>query len=311
MAESILVVGGTGLVGNALVRAWEARGVQVAAATYHCHPSPLFRQLDMQDKEAVRRAIGEFKPTVVAIPAANPHVDYCETHPEETRSVNVLGTGNVLAACREAGARAVFFSSDYVFDGAKAVYTEEDAVCPINEYGRQKAETERLTLGTDPRNLVVRTSGAYGWQWEPKNFVLQVRARLSAGERVKVARDLRYNPTYVENLAEIVAALVEKGARGIYHAVGADRVVRFDFAAQIARTFGLDAGLLEPVEGSLFPSAAPRPKDSSLSPEKLRAFLPSLPPLGTGEGLKRMAAGEAAWRLYSAKLPKTVPDLLK
>lgn len=294
-----------------MVRAWKARGVPVAAATYHCHPSPYFRQLDMQDAEAVARALGELKPTVVAIPAANPHVDYCETHPEETRRVNVQGTANVLAACRRLGARAVFFSSDYVFDGRKEVYTEEDTVCPINEYGRQKAEVERLTLASGSRNLVVRTSGAYGWQWEPKNFVLQVRARLSAGERMKVARDLRYNPTYVENLAEIVATLVATGASGIYHAVGADRVVRFDFARQIARAFALDEGLLDPVEGRLFPSAAPRPPDTSLDTAKLRALLPALPILGTREGLSRMVATQAAWERYAVKLPKTVPDLLK
>src|SRR5665213_1901366 len=199
MSVKVMVIGGTGLVGNALVRAWTARGADVAAATYHCHASGGFLQLDMQDEARVRELLERHRPAVVAVPAANPFVDYCERHPAETRKVNVDGTLNVARACRDLGARMIFYSSDYVFDGAKGVYTEEDATCPINEYGRQKAEAERGVLAADPRNIVLRTSGAYGWQWEPKNFVLQIRAKLSAGQEMKVADDIRYNPTYVEN----------------------------------------------------------------------------------------------------------------
>ncbi|HXS99842.1 MAG TPA: sugar nucleotide-binding protein, partial [Elusimicrobiota bacterium] len=159
MSAKVLVIGGTGLVGNALLRAWKARGDDVAAATYHCHASGGFLQLDMQDGECVRELLGRHRPGVVAVPAANPFVDYCERHPAETRRVNVDGTLNVARACREIGARMIFYSSDYVFDGSKGVYTEEDAVSPINEYGRQKAETERGVLALDGRHIVIRTSG--------------------------------------------------------------------------------------------------------------------------------------------------------
>ncbi|MCR4296621.1 MAG: SDR family oxidoreductase, partial [Elusimicrobia bacterium] len=202
MDGKVMVIGGTGLVGNALLRTWTERDAEVAAATYHCHPSGGFLQLDMQDEEKVRTFLKAHRPAVVAVPAANPFVDYCELHPEETRRINVDGTLNVARACRELDARMIFYSSDYVFDGLKGSYTEEDAPCPINEYGRQKAEAERGVLASDPRNLVLRTSGAYGWQWEPKNFVLQVRKTLGEGKTMRVS-DVRYNPTYVENLAEI------------------------------------------------------------------------------------------------------------
>lgn len=297
-----MVIGGTGLVGNALVREWQRRGALVTAATYHCHPSPDFHRLDMQDEAAVRRMIKEAAPAVVAVPAANPHVDYCELHPQETRRVNVDGTLNVARAARDAGVPMIFFSSDYVFDGRKDVYTEEDAVCPINEYGRQKAETEAGVLAGSPRNIVVRTSGAYGWQWEPKNFVLQIKAKLSAGERMRVAQDLSYNPTAADNLAEIVAELAAAGARGIYHVVGAERIGRYDFARRVAETFGLDASLLEPVSSAEFRSPTPRPKSSSLSTGKVRA-LSRAQPWDVSEGLRRMKEAEPAWREYAKRLP--------
>ncbi len=303
MSAKVLVIGGTGLVGNALVRAWALRGVDVTAATYHCHASGSFLQLDMQDEARVRELLGRHRPAVVAVPAANPFVDYCEQHPAETRKVNVDGTLNVARACRDLGARMIFYSSDYVYDGAKGVYTEEDATCPINEYGRQKAEAERGVLAADPRNIIIRTSGAYGWQWEPKNFVLQIRAKLAAGQELKVADDVRYNPTYVENLAEITAELVEAGAAGIYHVVGADEIVRFEFAMRVAKAFDLDAALLKPTPMAKLGSATPRPKESSLLTGKVRAAV-AVHPMGVDKGLRKMLALEADWREYA----KTLPD---
>ncbi len=302
LVPKVLVVGGTGLVGNALVRAWTARGHETAAGTYHCHPSPGFLRLDMQDEKAVQEAMERFRPGVVAVPAANPHVDYCETHPAETRAVNVTGTLNVARAAKAAGARMVFYSSDYVFDGKKGSYTEEDVRNPLNEYGRQKAETEDGVLAADSRNLVIRTSGAYGWQWEPKNFVLQVRAKLSAGQRMALAGDLVYNPTYAENLAEVTADLVEAGASGVHHVVGADPITRYDFAVLAAMTWGLDSGLLESVPASRFSSPTPRPKQSSLRTEKVRAAAKT-PLMGPAAGLAHMKATEARWRDYAKTLP--------
>ena len=310
MSGKVLVIGGTGLVGNALVRAWTSRGAEVAAATYHCHPSGGFLQLDMQDEAGVRALLDQYKPALVAVPAANPFVDYCELHPAETRKVNVDGTLNVARACRDAGARMIFYSSDYVYDGVKGTYTEEDPPNPINEYGRQKAEAEAGVMAADPRNLVLRTSGAYGWQWEPKNFVLQIRARLSKSERMRVADDIRYNPTYVENLAEITAELAAAGASGIFHVVGAEEIVRHEFAARAARAFGLDASLLDPAPAAALGSPTPRPKESSLRTDKVRAAI-AVHPIGVDEGLRRMLAMEPLWRAYARTLPdpaaKTAP----
>jgi dTDP-4-dehydrorhamnose reductase len=301
--DRVLVIGGTGLVGNALLRAWTAQGADVAAATYHCHASGGFLQLDMRDEAQVRALLSARRPSVVAVPAANPFVDYCQLHPEETRLVNVAGTLNVAKACKDIGARMIFYSSDYVFDGLKGHYTEEDEPSPINEYGRQKAETERGVLALDPRNLVIRTSGAYGWQWEPKNFVLQLRTNLSDGRPMRVAEGLRYNPTYVENLAEITAALVAAGAGGIFHVVGGEEILRTEFAARAARALGLDASLIHTVPASEFKSPTVRPKQTSLITEKVRRLVPGCPLLGVDAGLARMIAMEPAWREYARTLP--------
>ncbi|MDE2489992.1 MAG: SDR family oxidoreductase [Elusimicrobia bacterium] len=292
----ILVVGGTGLVGAALVRAWSARGDEtVSAARRPGGPGRTLR-LDLTDAAAVRKAVADLRPAIVAVPAANPHVDYCQAHPEETRAVNVAGPLNAARAARAAGARTVFFSSDYVFDGVRGAYTEEDAPNPLNEYGRQKAEAEAGVLAADPRALVIRTSGVYGWQEEPKNFVLQVRVRLAAGETLRVASDLLYNPTWAENLAEVVVALAAAGSAGIFHVAGPETLARSEFAVRIARAFGLDPALLEAVPAAAFGSATPRPKESGLRTDKVRAAV-AVPLIGVDEGLRRMRALESEPRI--------------
>lgn len=295
VGDKILVIGGSGLVGGALVRAWRRLEAEVSATAFQSSADPGLRRLDIREPAAVERLIQELRPRIVALPAANPHVDYCERHPEETREVNVAGVLNAVRASRELGAKAVFFSSDYVFDGGRGNYEETDARSPINEYGRQKAEAEELVLAADPGNLVIRTAGAYGWQREPKNFVLQVRRQLMAGLPMRVAADVRYNPTYVENLAEVTAQLCQRGLAGVFHVVGGERLLRLEFARLAARAFGLDEALIEALPSAETLLAAPRPKESSLDTGKVRAAL-STPLWGARQGLEHMVAFEARWR---------------
>jgi dTDP-4-dehydrorhamnose reductase len=118
-----------------------------------------------------------------------------------------------------------------------------------------------------------------------------------------VAAGLRYNPTYVENLAEITTELVAAGASGIFHAVGAEEISRDEFARRAARAFGLDAGLIETVPAGQFRAPAARPKQTSLITDKVRRVAAACPPVGVDEGLKRMLSMEPQWRSYARSLP--------
>ena len=287
MSHRVLVIGASGLVGSALLRAWNAAGAIVLGTSRSGGRG--LAALDLTSPPSVAKALSEFRPDWVAVPAANPHVDYCELHPEETRRLNQDATIAALRAAAAAGARTMFFSSDYVFDGAKSRYTEEDAPGPLNEYGRQKLAVERAAPGIDPKGLVLRSSGIYGWQSEPKNFVLQVRANLSAGRPMRLSADLSYNPTLSDDLAAAAVALAASGASGLFHAAGAESVTRYDFAVMAARAFGLDPAGLVPVPSAEFTAPARRPKSSALDCAKL-ARATGLVPSGPAEGLRRMLA---------------------
>jgi dTDP-4-dehydrorhamnose reductase len=127
---------------------------------------------------------------------------------------------------------------------------------------------------------------------------------------MKVAEDIRYNPTYVENLAEITAELVEIGASGIFHVVGADEIARYQFALRVAEAFGLNSRLIIPTPSRELGSLTPRPEESSLNTEKVRRTI-SIQPIGVDEGLRRMLAFKDEWQAYARTLPdpaaKTLP----
>src|SRR5579862_9250883 len=151
----VLIVGASGFIGGALHSAFGADAV----GTYCTHLVAGLQPLDMRDAAAVERLVQEVRPEVIVHPAAQPHVDWCEDHADESHAINVTGARNVAVAARRAGARFVFFSTDYVFSGASGPYREDARTDPPNVYGRHKREAELLIADTLDDHLIVRVCG--------------------------------------------------------------------------------------------------------------------------------------------------------
>lgn len=265
----VLIIGATGLLGHALFRGWNPRSGWKVSGTSRSENNSKLESFDMLDSDASVSLIRREKPEAVVMAAANSHVDYLEEHPEESRKVNVDATLSVARATREAGGRFVFFSTDYVFDGQEAPYKEGDPVKPLNIYGRQKREVEEVLL-KDGASLVLRVSALFGWKHGRKNFVLQVMKNLRAGKPWKAATDQDYNPTYIVDIAEGLARLLEKGAGGLLHFAGPEKASRWDIAVAVAKAFSLDETLIEPIRDRDFPRAVKiqRPMHSGLDSSK-------------------------------------------
>lgn len=289
-----MVVGATGLLGHALWRSWRARPGWEAVGTSRAARAGLER-LELLDPRGAAALLTAVRPEAVVIAASEPHVDFCEGDPTDTRRVNVDGTLDLARAARAAGAKVVFFSSDYVFDGSRGGWTEADEPRPLNEYGRQKAAVERELAGWGEGALVLRVSGLFGWEFKPRNFVLRAREVLAAGKPLRVPSDQVYCPSYVGHLAERVTGLLERGAWGLYHLAGAEPFGRDAWARAVAAEFSLDASQVTGVPTSSLPAgAAPRPLRSDLDSSKAAAFLGSRVPGGRA-GLAAMRADAAAW----------------
>lgn len=301
-----LVLGATGLVGHYCWRRWSKRPGWSVVGTWHKTRLPGLERADLLDAARTRALIRDAKPSLVLIAAANPFVDYCERHPDETRAVNVEATIEAVSGAMEAGATAVFLSSDYVFDGRHAPYGEGDAVGPLNEYGRQKVDAERAVARLGADHLTARISGVFGWELSRKNSVLQTLERARGGRPTHGAVDVRANPTYAANLPDVLAELWEGGRRGTYHVAGAEELTRFDFFLEVARAFELDRGLILKATMASMYAPALRPLHSSLRTDKVRSQVKA-PLWGAAKALSHMRAEEAAWNSCAESLKSPDP----
>jgi dTDP-4-dehydrorhamnose reductase len=293
-----LVVGASGLVGEALSREFESH--LSVAGTFCRNAEPNLLHLDLRDAAEVRSMLRDVRPSVILCPAAEPNVELCETEPLATRKVNVDGFRNLLLAATEIGALLVYFSSEYVFDGSKGLYSEDDECAPLNEYGRQKLECERMiTAGLD-RYIIARISGVYGWERRQRNFVVRLIECLHSRKNFKVPFDQLITPTYAPSLAAAVRSLVTGGHKGIFHLSGSLPLSRIDFARLVADIFKLDSSLLVPVATSELELRAARPHGAGLNVAKAKSLL-HVPLVAPREGLEAMRT--------SGQLPVAIPSL--
>lgn len=283
----ILITGGSGILGSKLAEIASDRGYEVISG-YVDHPPPIGERLkmDLADPEDVRRRILASEPDLVFHAAALTDVDRCEVERDLAMKINVRGTELVRDAARVFGAFIVYVSSDYVFDGNRGYYREDDPTKPVNWYGQTKL------LGEEGCDCVARTSVIYGAlpARGKVNFALWLIERLRAGDEVKTVTDQTITPTLNTNLAKMILEAGERRLEGVYHMAGATRISRRDFAVEIAEEFCLDAGLIIPGKMRDMNWKAKRPVDSSLDTGKVRGLLEEKP-LSLKESL-RILRGE-------------------
>ena len=189
------------------------------------------------------------QPDVVAHLAAMADVGACEREPERATAVNVAATAAIAGLCQQYGARLVFVSTEYVFDGRRGFYREDEHPSPTTVYGRTKWEAEQEVARLAPRGSIVRTSIVYGWPLQAhRNFGPWLVERLRNGQPYYAPTDVLRTPVYVEHLVDGIAKLVEEDSPGIHHIAGSDWVSMYDFALAIADEFQLDRGLVIPAE---------------------------------------------------------------
>jgi dTDP-4-dehydrorhamnose reductase len=267
----LMITGHTGLLGSKIL----------AQSGFQNYPE---RRIDITTPEIVHY-IEKVAPDIVIHCAAFTNVDLCETQREKAWLINVTGTEHVVTACTTIHAKLVYISTDFVFDGTGTMYTEEDSPNPINHYGKTKLEGEKIVQEMDDY-IIARTSVLYGWHHR-LNFVTWVLNQLQNKNHMRIVTDQYTCPTLADNLAEVVLELCEKDVRGLYHVTGTERISRYDFAKKIADTFGLDASFMTSILSEDLAQKAPRPKDSSLSTQKIKAIIDT-PLLSVKEGLQEM-----------------------
>jgi len=258
----LLVLGAQGMLGSDVMLAASGSGHEV---TGYGHID-----LDITDVEALRRRFLRDKPDAVINCAAWTDVDGAEDDPDGALLVNGTAAGYAATAAAEAGARILYVSSDYVFDGLKGSdYVESDQVNPVSSYGSSKLAGEQATLVANRRSWVVRSSWLFGLNGG--NFVdTMLRLGADHGE-VLVVRDQVGSPTWTWHLAHGLVRLVDTDAYGIHHMAAGGRCSWYDFAREIFKQSEMDVTTLSATTDMLKRKAS-RPPHSALVSENENAI---------------------------------------
>jgi len=190
----------------------------------------------------------------------------------------------------------IFTSTNAVFDGEHAPYSEEDEPNPINYYGKTKLEAEALVRKRGAKHAVARLMTMYGWNnpSERQNHVTWLLSKLTRRETVYVVDDIYNNHLLVDNCANALWAMVKLDKREIYHIAGKDCISTYELALETATAFGLDKNLIKRVKNDFFKTVAPRPKNTCYTTNKMEKEL-GVKPLGVREGLFYMKQRRPAW----------------
>lgn len=259
-ARPVIITGATGTLGRAFARICAGRGLAYRLLDR--------AGLDIADAAAIERSFERFRPWAVVNAAGYVRVDEAERDHARCFRENVEGPALLAAACARHGVALVTFSSDLVFDGRRdAPYVEDDAVAPLNVYGRSKARAEAMVLDRHPGALVVRTSAFFG-PWDEHNFVRMLLRALRAGSCFDAASDVTVSPTYVPDLVHACLDLLVDGECGLWHLSNGEAVTWSELACRAAAAGTADPARVRARTAGELGWLAPRPAYSALGSER-------------------------------------------
>ena len=278
-----------------MLRVLEARRGPDAAVPTTRHARPGWTHLDFAELATIEQAAAlfdEYPLDSIYCVAGMTAVDACEDQPDLAFRTNACGPGVLAAYAQRRALPFVYFSTEYVFDGAKdhpGPYTETAPLQPLSVYGKSKLAGEEAVLAACTGALVLRTTVVYGPDARQKNYLYSLMRNLATGTPMRVPADQVSTPTYNLDLIAAALGLVECGASGIFHVCGPDLLGRLEFAEQIAAALGLDSTLLRGVSTAELGQRAQRPLAAGLATTKLTSLYPQLHMRSVAEAIKDCA----------------------
>lgn len=271
----IVVTGGSGMLGHNLMRL--ARREHEVWGSFHTHrveiPGCSMFSMDLRDEKESKSQLKSIRPDVVIHTAGLTDVDECERRPEAARTINGRGTRILAEGAEEVKARFVYISTDYVFDGEKGDYSEEDAPGPVNRYGESKLLGEEWVRRCCSGALILRTT-MFGLKIPPRKGLMETLVEaLRSGHPLLRFTDQYFTPLYTGYFSELILRLVSLGARGLFHVGAKAKISRCEFSRQVAQIFAADRADIRPVPFRQMEGLARRPKNTSLASEVIEERL--------------------------------------
>jgi dTDP-4-dehydrorhamnose reductase len=286
----VLVTGASGLLGQKVAQLASQKGYETYALyKEHTISVGVPVKLDLTNREKLLNVISKRKPDAIIHTAAYTDVDGCEINRKLAWKTNAEATKHIAKVSATIGSHLTYVSTDYVFDGEKGLYTEDDSPNPISYYGYTKLKGEEFVKEHTKEWCIARPSVIYGWgPTHKQNFATWLINNLNQRKEVKILTDQHVSPTLNTNLAEMLLEITEKKIHGILHTAGATRISRHKFGLKLADSFHLNRDLAKPARMHEMPWKAKRPTDSSLNVSKAATLL-NQKPLTLNQALEMMS----------------------
>lgn len=290
--QKILITGGSGLVGSYFCKLDRLRNYDIHTVDHTLTAAITGKSFtaDLADPTSFGEILRTIQPDVIVNLAAMTNVDGCEDQRDIADKINHLAVKEIATYLENREGFAVHVSTDYVFDGERGDYGEEDGTNPLGWYGMTKLLGEQELTNCKSKNwCIARTSTPFGIHNKKESFPVFVIKSLSERREVKTLEDQITSPTYAGNLAEMLLEIADKRIKGVIHTAASTRSSRYDQALEIATVFGLDKSLIKPARMADMNWKAKRPKNSSLNVDKASGIL-SKKPIPFSKGLAIFAS---------------------
>ena len=259
----ILVIGAKGMLGRDLMTELQASFPHDESMGWD------IGEMDIREEEITVSRIEAAHPQIVINVAGYTNVDGCELNEKEAFAANAEGMKNIALGAKRCGAKVIYLSTDYIFDGEKGEpYLEEDPPHPINIYGRSKLKGEQYVRELTGDGLIIRTQwlfGRYG-----NNFVSAILRQARKKKVLSIVDDQIGCPTYTPDLSRAISAMIRQNARGIFHVTNEDPCSWYTFGQTILKFSGMEGVKVIPISSKELGRPAPRPSYSVLKTEKFK-----------------------------------------
>ncbi|MFT5126457.1 MAG: dTDP-4-dehydrorhamnose reductase [Rhodothermales bacterium] len=292
MKPRLLITGASGFLGWNLCRELADRYEIVGTRhrnRHRGHDHVRYLKVDIADYRAMKTLLDDVRPDCVIHTAAHSNTNECQNHPIETARINVTASANLAGLCEDRSLHMAFTSTDLVFDGKDAPYSEAAQICPMMAYGEQKAMAEIEILQRHAGAAICRVPLMYGCVGPgATNFTEFLFATIAAGKPIPLFVDEFRTPLSAVDAASGLALVLAQRVTGKLHLAGADRVSRLEFGQRFCEVLGFRKARMAACRQRDVPMLAPRPSDVSLdislaeslgfSPRQLDACLGGLRP---------------------------------